>query len=752
MQKSLLSTLSFLLLFICLGTKAQMADFSKMSPMIADQMHTAQRAKSLKGAVAKQSGAIIAMVKLQGKDKEGALLSHGCQILDNIGDIYIAILPDESIAGLSLDERVVRIEANPPQSILVDSIAGSTNLLPAYAGTDLPQAYTGKGVIVGVVDLGFDFTHPMFLDQEGKSRIKSAWDIFTGKHEGHKGIGSLYTTHEQLMAAGGTCDSMLYHATHVTGIAAGSPVNEGKYRGVAYDADIVVSNVILSDVPNELSANAIADLNAYLSGGNYDSYWKYFESDDITLTDAVAILALKYVMDYASEHSQPCVVNCSFGEQMYLYRDYTILNELFTQLTGPGRIIVCSAGNDSDTDIYRLKPQGETLSESIFFRNSMTPSISMRSAKSFTIKTHPDVDGFDTLTISSTDIPLVSDSEPYSKTIFRGDPSNIFGITAASKYIMQEGDTAYRLTFTLPSMSANTYRSASMTFTVEGEGDVEVMGSFGAAGFTRFSLYPVSSPYTVNSPGMLDAAISVGAMSYRDSLVNIYGDKKAVSYNKGDAGHIVSWSGTGPTLEGKAKPDIAAAGYNVVSAYNSWLPQSMYTGTYATKIIDTVESDGKTYYMYADSGTSMAAPVVTGTIALWLQADPTLTPDRIKDILARTAMHPDDSDTYPNMRYGYGAIDAYKGLCDILGVTDHIAHFSDHQPRSLQISLSGRTLTLAGTADATVSIYSISGQLIKKTTLTNGVVSLSELPEGVYAVQIDSSAPSATGSTLIRLQ
>ena len=37
----------------------------------------------------------------------------------------------------------------------------------------------------------------------------------------------------------------------------------------------------------------------------------------------------------------------------------------------------------------------------------------------------------------------------------------------------------------------------------------------------------------------------------------------------------------------------------------------------------------------------MAAPFVTGAIALWLQADPTLTPAKIRDIFSRTAINND---------------------------------------------------------------------------------------------------------------
>lgn len=49
-------------------------------------------------------------------------------------------------------------------------------------------------------------------------------------------------------------------------------------------------------------------------------------------------------------------------------------------------------------------------------------------------------------------------------------------------------------------------------------------------------------------------------------------------------------------------------------------------------------------------------------MALWLQADSTLTPDRIKDIISKTSRQYDDTLKYPNNIYGHGLIDAYAGM------------------------------------------------------------------------------------------
>ena len=62
----------------------------------------------------------------------------------------------------------------------------------------------------------------------------------------------------------------------------------------------------------------------------------------------------------------------------------------------------------------------------------------------------------------------------------------------------------------------------------------------------------------------------------------------------------------------------------------------------------------------------MSAPVVTGAIALWLQADPTLTPADCLEIFAKTCTHYDASLSYPNNLYGYGQIDVAAGLKEVL--------------------------------------------------------------------------------------
>ena len=56
-------------------------------------------------------------------------------------------------------------------------------------------------------------------------------------------------------------------------------------------------------------------------------------------------------------------------------------------------------------------------------------------------------------------------------------------------------------------------------------------------------------------------------------------------------------------------------------------------------VVDKFESNGRTYGWIGKSGTSQAAPVVTGVIALWLQENPTLTPDQVREVIMNTSTH-----------------------------------------------------------------------------------------------------------------
>jgi serine protease AprX len=127
---------------------------------------------------------------------------------------------------------------------------------------------------------------------------------------------------------------------------------------------------------------------------------------------------------------------------------------------------------------------------------------------------------------------------------------------------------------------------------------------------------------------------------------------------------IALFSSRGPTaIDRAAKPDLVAPGVGIESLSD---PLSAFYTTRAPYLLNgTVPT---TYLPYLSlSGTSMAAPTVAGTVALMLQANPSLTPNQVKAILRQTAeRHPG----YDRLTQGAGFLDA-RAAVDTAKALEH---------------------------------------------------------------------------------
>jgi serine protease AprX len=123
------------------------------------------------------------------------------------------------------------------------------------------------------------------------------------------------------------------------------------------------------------------------------------------------------------------------------------------------------------------------------------------------------------------------------------------------------------------------------------------------------------SPMTIDVPGNVPYVITVGALTDNYTPYNLSDDR------------LASFSSAGPTYEGFVKPEMIAPGGHMVASMSS---QSYLANVDPGSMAPTAQ-------MFTMSGTSMAAAVTSGVVALMLQADPALTPDEVKCRLLASA-------------------------------------------------------------------------------------------------------------------
>ena len=81
---------------------------------------------------------------------------------------------------------------------------------------------------------------------------------------------------------------------------------------------------------------------------------------------------------------------------------------------------------------------------------------------------------------------------------------------------------------------------------------------------------------------------------------------------------------------------------------------------------ESVQANGTEYPYYANQGTSMSAPVVTGTIALMMQVNPLLTTAAVRRVLERTSIKDDFYTAENSLQWGYGKLDAWAAITDVI--------------------------------------------------------------------------------------
>lgn len=639
-------------------------------------------------------------------------------IAENAGTATVRLTLD-ALQRLAKQQGVEYIQITSGATQMLNLARQEAGTDQIHKGTDLPQAYTGEGVVVGVVDAGFDYMHAAFRrPADGALRIKRVWEQSATTLDGASapakyGYGIELNTPELIEKAQGDSDSNS-HGTHVAAIAAGSDAyKDGAYVGNAPDADIVL---------------VALDLN--------------------TSTNADISNAVQYIFDYADEEGKPCVVNLSLGNQDGPHDGTSTFDTMTDAMQGPGRLIVGAAGNHR-TDAFHIDHTFATADAAplrTFVKYKVAPSNSV-SGGTIEIWGEKGVD----FTVDIAAYSTFNKKDARSTTVYpaEGVTDVDFGKYAtgtwkvASEVSPLNGKPHVVLTSALTSIRNN--YAIALTVTPKTAGRVNIWSDNTYLALESRDIEGFSAPDAASSTlceigGTGKRILTVGSYTTRNEYTTNGGQQATLQETVGD---LSSFSSYGPTVDGRMKPNITAPGCFIISAVsnNDASGNLMYA--------EYNENFGR-YNQYGYmQGTSMASPFVAGIVATWLQAYPQLTPEQLHEIVQNTARKDNFTATAPDSNWGYGKINALDGLRQCIEKQE-TGCVSIGMPFDGTVRIADGNIVLGFARDtqATLGITSMTGstlfskQLGKRSAGETLSVAVPQLPKGVYLLSV--KTPTAT--------
>ncbi|SFD64923.1 Subtilase family protein [Chitinophaga sp. CF118] len=458
--------------------------------------------------------------------------------------------------------------------------------------TRISDLQGGRGVLIGIIDFGCDCAHENFITETGHTRLLQFWDQTAVDNIGNVSYGRLYHAEEinNALKSGDPYFALSYeletnaHGTHVMDIATGNGRGTGA-PGVAPHADILFVQPSSSSIP--------------LQGP--ETVEKNF-GDSVNLLDAV-----RYIFDQAGD--KPCVINISLGTNGGPHDGSTPVEKAIDGMLTekPNRAVVLAASNSYDDSIHA---SGEVPIGG-YFDLMWLVNNSTESEMEIWYKAGGELD-VEIIDPSNTNLGGVSPMETGEVT----DTTNQLQLVVSNR-LTDPNNNDNVIGIWLKEHNAGRWRVRLIN---RGNTPVAFHGWIerNDRGQSKFVGEP-DNTHTLGSISCGHKAITVGA------------------YDATTSGFPIAWfSSSGPTRDGREKPEISAPGSNVFAA--------------ASK-----SKNGQVL----KSGTSMAAPAVTGIIALIFSAILTtgksLPIDELRDIIKRMGRIQPPVSVW-DARFGFGRI------------------------------------------------------------------------------------------------
>lgn len=602
--------------------------------------------------------------------------------------LVTAQVPVAKLQAIAALDEVEQVSIAEMMESNVDTTRSVTSVNYVAEGLQhgLPANYDGKGVVFGIIDSGIDFNHAAFQDSLGNTRIKCVY--MPADNSGTK------VTIDGTVLPGSEFDSTRIaslttdlassaHGSHTAFIGAGSP--NGPYSGMAPGADIVM---------------------CALGGKN---------------TDVNIANSLKYITQYAKRVGKPCVISVSMGGRNGPHDGTSKLCKIYDEV-GKNDAVVCLAnGNLGSLKRYiHHKFSGMNTDTSPNIGSCVTGTQAGYTAN-FAIDTWSRsrsavgikyllIDPDDNSIFYETGImkaytyhyigPGMESKRGYNAFLSQYFSGNIgvWVATGSNGHI----ETYSEVRLKPLNSDVKAYKMAVQFYGADGvEFDSWVTSE------NAYSWHPQVDEYKfvngTDSCSLSDQVtgkytISVGNYVGRNRYMSLSG--KEVCNSIYPEGSIYVQSSYGIAPNGESYPFVAAPGYFVVSAYNgyNYLAKPSNNTAYSKENPTT----GRTDYWGSMSGTSMSTPTVAGIVALWLQANPQLKVDDVKEIIRKSTYVDDDVRKAP-LQFGAGKINALGGfpefqyrLTDVINNSrldvDHYYSICDSSLTCARVSADGRTI------------------------------------------------------------
>ena len=571
---------------------------------------------------------------------------------------------------------------------------------------------TGDGVIVAILDRGLDVQHDDFRNADGTTRVLGIYDLL-----GPSGL--RITTRAEIDAAlaGGTPlghRDAVGHGTATTGIAAGNGrASGGTYTGPATGADLLVIKMVSEGAPAHDGEPAEPPGNAI---------------------DQLAP-ALDWALGIAEAEAKPIVFLANFGSIGGPTDGTSEFARTVDARFGPGkpgRVFITGTGDDGGHPNHAsgTLSQGETVEIGIekgepgFLRLDLWYEAGDRfgveivtPAGTFGPYAAPNNGARDTRTQGG--------AAPF--TYYHNGSGTVFwGATNGKREVLidftgQTGAYAVRLTGT--TVSDGRFHAALNPARI-----------FANTDGNRLSGPTVTPGSSVWYGATAEHNIAPNSYVHAPNWVDVDGVTRTDDGNEVGPGALWTGSSVGPTYDGRLGTTVSVPGNTNVGAY---APRS-YFATFRRGLVR--EGDSPYGVLGAVSG---AAPVLTGIVALMLEADPDLDAAEVKSILQDTAREDAFTGSTPNPTWGHGKVDALAAVQAVEAATSGEAEAAEGR---LALSVApnpsrrpGVRLALGAAGPVHVGVYDVLGRevrLLHDGPLTDGAEwVLPDLAPGLYVVR-----------------